>query len=94
MSRVCELTGRKPETGNTVSHSNRKSRTRWVPNLKAKKFFIPELKDSVNVKLSARAIKTIDKLGGLVSAVMKAKEKDLSEDLQRLKRRVLKARAN
>jgi len=94
MSRICELTGRRPETGNKVSHSNRKTRTRWLPNLKTKKFFVLELKDSITLYLSARAIKTIDKHGGLVPALFNAKESDLSENLKRLKRRVTKTRAN
>ena len=92
MSRVCELTGRRPVTGNNVSHSNIKTRTRWVPNLKTKKFFIPELKDTVNVVLSARAIKTVDKHGGLTQAIFEAREEDLSQKLQKLKRTVKKVR--
>ncbi len=94
MARVCELTGRRPVTGNTVSHSNIKTRTRWVPNLKSKKFFIPELKDSLTVVLSARAIKTVDKHGGLVQAIFEARESDLSPKLQKLKRSVKRVRAN
>ena len=94
MSRVCELTARRPVTGNTVSHSNIKTRCRWVPNLKSKKFFIPETKDTINVVLSARAIKTVDKHGGLVQAVFEAKECDLSPKLLKLKRTVKKVRAS
>lgn len=90
MSQICELTGRKPTTGNTVSHSNIKTRTRWIPNLKYKKFFIPELKETVTVRLSTRAIKTIDKNGGLVAAIFNAKESDLSDRLLKIKSKVRK----
>lgn len=92
MSRVCELTGRRPTTGNTVSHSNIKVRTRWLPNLKSKKFFIDELKDTLTVRLSARGIKTIDKRGGLVSAIFDAREDELSTKLLKLRSQIQKIR--
>lgn len=93
MARVCELTGKKPLTGNKVSHSNRKSRTRWLPNLKKKKYTIPELKLTTTMYLSANAIKTIDKLGGITNALMKAKDKTLSENLLIIKNKVKKAKS-
>lgn len=85
MSRVCELTGKKPETGNKVSHSNRKSRIRWLPNLKTKRYRIPELSDVIQLTLSTRAIRTIDKQGGLVKAIFDAKEETLSPQLLKIK---------
>jgi len=90
MSKICELTGRRPTVGNTVSHSNIKTRTRWLPNLKSKKYFVAPLKESITLKLSTRAIKTVDKLGGIVPAVLKAKDNDLSPRLQRLKAKLRK----
>ena len=92
MARVCELTGVKPLTGNLVSHSNIKTRTRWLPNLRKKKYMIPELSQSLTVVLSTRAIRTIDKLGGLAPAVLNAKEAVLSEQLGKLRRSLVKAR--
>ena len=55
MSQVCELTGRRPAYGNRVSHSNIKSRTRWMPNLRKKSYEIPELRQTLNLMLSTRA---------------------------------------
>ena len=63
MSKICELTGKRPMSGNSVSHSNRKTRRRFLPNLQTKKFFIPEVDEWVVLKVSTQAIRTIDKLG-------------------------------
>ena len=71
MARVCDLTGTKTFSGNKVSHSNIKTRTKWLPNLHDKRFMVPELSKVVTFKLSTRAIRTIDKLGGISQAIMK-----------------------
>lgn len=92
MSQVCELTGKRPSYGNKVSHSNIKSRTRWNVNLRKKKYEIPELKQTIAVLLSTRAIRTIDKLGGITPAIMKAGEGVLSERLARVKNKIYKGR--
>lgn len=92
MSQVCELTGKRPSYGNKVSHSNIKSRTRWNVNLRKKKYEIPELKQTIAVLLSTRAIRTIDKLGGITPALMAAKEGLLSERLQKVKAKIYKGR--
>ena len=63
MPRVCQLTGKRPITGNNVSHSNRKTKRRFLPNLLKKRFFIPETKKWVSIKLSAKALRTVNKLG-------------------------------
>jgi len=63
MSKVCKLTGKKPISGNNVSHSNRKTKRRFVPNIQKKRFFVPELDKFVTLKVSASAIRTINKLG-------------------------------
>ncbi|HLT93107.1 MAG TPA: 50S ribosomal protein L28 [Membranihabitans sp.] len=63
MSKVCELTGKRPIVGHKVSHSNIKSKRRFEPNLFKKKFYIPELDETVTLKVSTKAMKTIDKLG-------------------------------
>jgi large subunit ribosomal protein L28 len=94
MSRVCELTGISPSYGNKVSHSNIKTRTRWNPNLRAKKYLVSELQQSISLLLSTRAIRTIDKLGSISTAIMKAKDGDLSERLQKIKRSIYRSRVN
>jgi large subunit ribosomal protein L28 len=68
---MCELTGKAGLTGNTVSNANNRNRTKSFANLRLKKFFVPELKVFVRAKVSSRAIRSIDKLGGLVPACRK-----------------------
>lgn len=63
MSRVCQLTGKRPITGNTVSHSNRKTRRRFLPNLHKKRFFVPETGQWVWLKVSSTALRSINKHG-------------------------------
>ena len=63
MSRVCQLTGKRPITGNNVSHSNAKTKRRFLPNLQKKRFFIPELNRWVTLKVSSKALRNINKLG-------------------------------
>lgn len=92
MSQVCELTGKRPNYGNKVSHSNIKTRIRWMPNLRTKSYEIPELKRTVSLLLSTRAIRTIDKLGGITPALMAAGEKALSERLAKIRRQIYNGR--
>ncbi|MGQ9819982.1 MAG: 50S ribosomal protein L28 [Candidatus Kapaibacteriales bacterium] len=69
MSKVCQFTGKKPSTGNNVSHANNRTKRRFLPNLQTKKFWDPENKRWVKLRLTAKAIKTIDKKG--ISSVLK-----------------------
>jgi len=73
MSRICQITGKKPITGNRVSHSNIKSKRRFLPNLQVKKFYIPEEDAWITLKVSSKAIRIINKRG--ISAVLKEVEK-------------------
>lgn len=63
MSRICQLTGKRPITGNNVSHSNAKTKRRFLPNLQKKRFYIPETDQWVKIKVSSNALRTINKLG-------------------------------
>ena len=73
MSKVCQLTGKRPITGNHVSHSNRKTKRRFLPNIHKKRYYIPELDSWVTLKVSAKAMRSINKLG--VYAYLKKLEK-------------------
>lgn len=74
MSRVCQITGKRPQVGNNVSHANNKTKRKFYPNLFKKRFYIPEEDKWVTLKVSANALKTINKNG--ISAVLrKAKAK-------------------
>jgi large subunit ribosomal protein L28 len=63
MSAHCQLTGTAPVFGNNVSHSHRRTRRRWNPNIQNKRYWLPSEDRFVRLRLSARAIKTIDKIG-------------------------------
>ena len=63
MSRECQLTGKKPMVGNKVSHSNMKTKRRFLPNLQKKNFFLPETGEWIKLNVSTAALRTIDKLG-------------------------------
>lgn len=63
MSRVCEVTGRGPMSGNNVSHANNRTRRRFLPNLQSHRFWVAAEKRYVTLRLSCRAMRTIDKKG-------------------------------
>jgi len=63
MARECQLTGKKPMKGNRVSHSNVKTKRRFLPNLQKKRFYIPETDQWVTLNVSTSALRNIDKLG-------------------------------
>ncbi len=63
MSRKCEITGKRPLTGNNVSHAHNKTKMRQLPNLQTKRIFVPELNKTVKIKVAASTLRTIDKVG-------------------------------
>lgn len=63
MSKECQLTGKKPMKGHSVSHSNVKTKRRFLPNLQKKRFFIPETNQWVQINVSTAALRNIDKIG-------------------------------
>ena len=76
MSRICQLSGKKPMVGNNVSHSNKKTKRRFDINLIKKRFYIPSKGEWVTLKVTTSTLKTIDKKG--ISEVIKiAKKKGL-----------------
>ena len=73
MSRICEITGKKVMAGNNVSHAKNRTKRKFYPNLQTKKFFVPETGETIILKVSANAIRTIDKKG-IASVLAEAKE--------------------
>lgn len=63
MSRVCQVTGKRPMSGNRVSHANNKTRRRFLPNIQTHRYWVESENRFVSLKLSARGMRTIDKLG-------------------------------
>jgi large subunit ribosomal protein L28 len=93
MSRRCELTGKTAQVGHKVSHSNRKTKRRFLPNLCSVTMISDVLGRSVRLRVSANALRTVDHRGGLDAFLMKAKDGELSERALELKRQVQKKRA-
>ncbi len=63
MSRVCQVTGKRPVTGNNVSHANNRTRRRFLPNLHTHRFWVEDEKRFVKLRLSAKGMRIVDKLG-------------------------------
>ena len=93
MSRRCDLTGKAAQTGHKVSHSNRKTKRRFLPNLCNVTFISDALNRSVRLRVSANAVKSVDHRGGLDAFLMKARDTELSRRALELKRQVAKKRA-
>ena len=94
MSRRCELTGKGPMVGHTVSHSNIKSKRRFLPNLFNVTMQSDALGRSVRLKVSANAIRTVDHRGGLDAFLAKAKDAELSKRALDIKRQIEKKKAS
>ena len=93
MSRVCELTGKGPMSGNTVSHANNKSRRRFLPNLNEVTLISDTLGKSFQLRTSAAALRTVDHRGGLDAFLAKSKDDELSSNALKIKREIEKAQA-
>ena len=63
MSRVCQVTGKRPMSGNTVSHANNRKRRRFLPNLHAQRFWLEEQKRWITLRVSGKGLRTIEKKG-------------------------------
>ena len=90
MSRRCELTAKGPLVGHKVSHSNIKSKRRFLPNLVNVTLRSDALGRAVRLRISANALKSVDHRGGLDAFLMKAKEDELSARALDIKRQVQK----
>jgi large subunit ribosomal protein L28 len=93
MSRRCELTGKTAQTGHKVSHSNRKTKRRFLPNLLNVTMTSDSLGRLVRLRVSANALKSVDHRGGLDAFLIKAKDDVLSPKARELKRQIEKKRA-
>lgn len=91
MSRVCELTGKGPMTGNKISHANNKTRRRFLPNLNDVSLMSESLGRSYSLRISAHALRSVDHRGGLDAFLAKAKDWELSDRALQIKRDIAKA---
>lgn len=93
MSRVCELTGKGPMSGNNVSHANNKTRRRFLPNLNDVTLISDVLGQSFKLRISAAGLRSVDHRGGLDAYLAKAKDDELSARAQKIKKDIEKAQA-
>ncbi|MEL6723701.1 MAG: 50S ribosomal protein L28 [Pseudomonadota bacterium] len=90
MSRVCELTGTGPMVGHNVSHSNIKTKRRFMPNLVNVTLHSEALDQKFSMRIAAKALRTVDKLGGLDAYLAKAKDDVLSTKALKIKKNIAK----
>ncbi len=93
MSRVCELTGKAVMSGNNVSHANRKTRRRFLPNLCQVTLISDTLGRQYSLRISAHALRSVEHNGGLDTFLLKARPTDLSTRALKMKRDIEKAKA-
>lgn len=86
MSRECELTGKKVQSGHKVSHSNRKTKRKFLPNLNMVTLTSDILKRSVRLRVSAAGLRSVEHRGGLDAFLLKANDDELSREALKLKR--------
>ena len=93
MARRCDFTGKGVQTGNNVSHANNKTRRRFLPNMQNASLMSDALGGPVRLRLSARALRTIEKRGGLDDFLLSTPAAKLGKTARTIKRRIEKAKA-
>ena len=93
MSRRCEITGKGVLSGNNVSHANNKTRRRFLPNLQDSSMLSDTLGASVSMRLSTRAIRTVEHNGGIDAYLLSTPNRNLAPEAIALKRRIVRAGA-
>ena len=94
MARRCELTGKAVQSGNNVSHAHNKTRRRFLPNLCNVSLISDSLGRTIRLRVSAKALRTVEHRGGLDAFLLKARDGELSLKARRLKREIEKKTAS
>ncbi len=92
MARVCELTGKGRQVGHNVSHANNKTKRTFLPNLQNVTLLSDTLGEGVKLRVSTSGLRTVEHVGGLDNWLAKASDELLSLKVQRLKRKIAKAK--
>jgi large subunit ribosomal protein L28 len=93
MARRCAVTGKGVQTGNNVSHANNKTRRRYLPNLQEASLLSDALGGVVRLRVTTHALRSIEHNGGIDAFLVKAPDKDLSLQARRIKRQIVRKRA-
>ena len=94
MAKRCQLTGKGVMSGNNVSHANNRTRRRFLPNLQNTSMQSEILGRKVSLRVSTSAMRTVEKHGGLDAFLLQARNAELAEEAQQLKREIKAAQAN
>jgi large subunit ribosomal protein L28 len=89
MTRICELTGKRPLKGHKVSHANNKTKRRFLPGIKKVVFKSDILKKNINFKVSNSALRTVDYKGGIDKFLKGAKSRYLSKKAKKLRNKII-----
>ena len=90
MSKVCEISGKKPMSGNNVSHANNRTKRRFIPNLQNVKLYSSSLQKYINLNITIRTMKTVEKNGGLDAYLIKTSNRNLANLAIKIKKQILK----
>ena len=90
MSKICEISGKRPMSGNNVSHANNRTKRRFIPNLQNVKLYSSILQKYVNLNITIRTMKTVEKNGGLDAYLIKTSNKNLADTALKIKKQILK----
>ena len=93
MAKRCQLTGKSVMYGNNVSHANNRTRRRFLPNLQNASMHSDILNRKVKLRVSTSAMRTVEKHGGLDTFLLQARNTELAEDAQQLKREIVTAQS-
>ncbi len=93
MARRCPVTGKGVQAGNNVSHANNKTRRRFLPNLQVASLYSDSLRQTVRLRLTTHALRSIEHKGGFDAWLKSASSAKLTKELRRLKKRVAAATA-
>ena len=90
MSKMCEISGKKPMAGNNVSHANNKTKRRFLPNLQNVKLFSKTLNEYISLNITIRTMRSVEKNGGLDSYLTKTSNRHLASKAIKIKKQILK----
>ena len=90
MSKVCEISGKKPMSGNNVSHANNRTKRRFIPNLQNVKLYSVTLQKYINLNITIRTMKSVEKNGGLDTYLIKTSNRNLADTAIKIKKQILK----
>ena len=90
MAKVCEISGKKPISGNNVSHANNRTKRRFIPNLQNVKLYSSSLQKYISLNITIRTMKTVEKNGGLDSYLIKTSNRNLADTALKIKKQILK----